>query len=51
MSLRGTNVSGVTNGNDPTAKGTEKYLPTFPYLGTPYSGYATPSSTPTDKAS
>jgi hypothetical protein len=42
---------GLTNGNDPTALGTEKYLSSFPYLGTPYSGYATPSKTPTDKAS
>ena len=42
---------GLTNGNDPTAKGTEQYLSTFPYLGTPYSGYQTPSATPTDKAS
>ncbi|HUE58201.1 MAG TPA: DUF4331 domain-containing protein [Acidimicrobiales bacterium] len=42
---------GLTNGNDPTALGTENYLTTFPYLGTPYSGYATPSKTPTDKAS
>jgi Domain of unknown function (DUF4331) len=40
---------GLTNGNDPTAKGTESYLSSFPYLGTPYSGYATPSTTPTDK--
>jgi hypothetical protein len=42
---------GLTNGNDPTARGTEKYLTAFPYLGTPYSGYGTPSQTPTDKAS
>jgi hypothetical protein len=42
---------GLTNGNDPTAKGTENYLSAFPYLGTPYSGYGTPSATPTDKAS
>jgi hypothetical protein len=41
---------GLTNGNDPTAKGTESYLSSFPYLGTPYSGYYTPSATPTDKA-
>jgi hypothetical protein len=33
-------------GTDLTAKGTEDYLPRFPYLGTPYSGYATPSVTP-----
>lgn len=42
---------GLTNGNDPTAMGTENYLPSFPYLGTPYSGYYTPSKTPSDKAS
>jgi hypothetical protein len=42
---------GLTNGNDPTALGTEKYLTSFPYLGTPYSGYETPSATPKDKAS
>lgn len=42
---------GLTNGNDPTAMGTENYLPSFPYLGTPYGGYQTPSRTPTDKAS
>jgi hypothetical protein len=29
----------------------ENYLPSFPYLGTPYDGYFTPSQTPTDKAS
>jgi hypothetical protein len=38
---------GLTNGNDPTAKGTEAYLTSFPYLGTPYDGYDTPSVTPT----
>ena len=42
---------GLTNGNDATAKGVENYLPSFPYLGTPYDGYFTPSQTPTDKAS
>jgi hypothetical protein len=41
---------GLTNGNDATAKGTEKYLSSFPYLGTPYDGYYTPSKTPADKA-
>lgn len=41
---------GLTTGNsDITVRGTEAYLSSFPYLGTPYSGYATPSSTPTDK--
>ncbi|MBO0691590.1 MAG: DUF4331 domain-containing protein [Acidimicrobiaceae bacterium] len=29
----------VSGPNDITAMGTEKYLPTFPYLGTPHSGY------------
>jgi hypothetical protein len=39
---------GLTNGGtDLPAKGTENYLPHFPYLGTPYSGYETPASTPT----
>jgi hypothetical protein len=42
---------GLTDGNDRTAFATENYLQSFPYLGTPYSGYATPSKTPTDKAS
>jgi hypothetical protein len=42
---------GLTDGNDPAALGTENYLSSFPYLGTPYSGYGTPSKTPTDKAS
>jgi hypothetical protein len=42
---------GLTAGNDPTANHTENYLTIFPYLGTPYSGYETPSATPTDKAS
>ena len=36
--------------HDLTALGTESYLPNFPYLGTPYSGYNTPSKTPIDKA-
>ncbi|HEX3908184.1 MAG TPA: DUF4331 domain-containing protein [Mycobacteriales bacterium] len=37
----------ITSGpRDTTAKGTEGYLPSFPYLGTPYSGYSTPSKTP-----
>jgi hypothetical protein len=32
---------GLTSGpTDLTAMGTENYLPTFPYLGLPYSGYA-----------
>jgi hypothetical protein len=34
------------NGHDTTAKGTEQYLSSFPYLGTPYSGFSTPAKTP-----
>ena len=35
---------GLTSGpTDLTAMGTENYLPAFPYLGTPYSGFAVPS--------
>jgi hypothetical protein len=30
--------------SDLTAMGTENYLPSFPYLGVPHSGYFTPSS-------
>jgi hypothetical protein len=37
----------TSSGTDLTAKGTENYLAAFPYLGTPYSGYATPATTPT----
>ncbi len=33
-------------GSDLTALGTERYLPTFPYLGHPYSGWSNPSRTP-----
>lgn len=29
----------ISGPNDVTAKGTEHYLPSFPYLGTPHSGY------------
>jgi hypothetical protein len=36
----------TTGGGDPSAKGTEHYLSSFPYLGTPYSGYSNPSVTP-----
>ena len=32
----------TTGGTDLSAKGTEDYLPSFPYLGTPYSGYTNP---------
>jgi len=40
----------TTGGTDLTAKGTEDYLPSFPYLGTPYSGYSNPSVTPDSEA-
>lgn len=36
----------TTGGTDNTAKGSANYLSVFPYLGTPYSGYATPDTTP-----
>jgi hypothetical protein len=35
----------TTGGSDLSAKGTEHYLSSFPYLGTPYSGYSNPSTT------
>jgi hypothetical protein len=36
---------GLTSGpTDLTAMGTENYLPSFPYLGVPHSGYFTPGS-------
>ena len=38
------------DGTDLSAKGTEHYLTTFPYLGTPYSGYSNPSVTPVSVA-
>jgi hypothetical protein len=38
-------TDGLTSGpSDLTALGTENYLPSFPYLGVPYSGYDVPSS-------
>ena len=40
----------TSGGSDLTALGTEKYLPAFPYLGTPYSGYSNPSKTPVSVA-
>ena len=45
----GTNVSfGLTgSASDTTAKGSVDYLPSFPYLGTPWSGMWTPLVTPT----
>jgi hypothetical protein len=39
-------LSSNETGTDTTAKGTVTYLTAFPYLGTPYSGYATPAVTP-----
>ena len=33
----------TTNEFDQTSQGTVKYLPTFPYLGTPHSGYEIPA--------
>ncbi|HEY5251336.1 MAG TPA: DUF4331 domain-containing protein [Acidimicrobiales bacterium] len=34
----------TSSGTDLTALGTENYLPSFPYLGVPHSGYDTPAS-------
>ncbi len=34
----------TSSGTDLTAIGTENYLPSFPYLGVPHSGYFTPAS-------
>jgi Domain of unknown function (DUF4331) len=36
----------TTNASDLTAKGSEVYIDTFPYLGEPFSGYSTPAATP-----
>jgi hypothetical protein len=36
----------VSSATDVTAKGSVSYLSSFPYLGTPHSGYYTPSVTP-----
>ena len=36
----------TTNTKDITAKGSVKFLASFPYLGTPHSGYETPATTP-----
>ncbi len=42
---------GITSGGgDLSAKGTEHYLSTFPYLGTPYSGFSNPAVTPVSVA-
>jgi hypothetical protein len=40
----------TTGGTDLSAKGSEHYLASFPYLGTPYSGYSNPSATPVSVA-
>ena len=40
----------TTGGADLSAKGSEHYLSSFPYLGTPYSGYTNPSVTPVSVA-
>jgi hypothetical protein len=40
----------TTGGSDLTARGTEHYLASFPYLGTPYAGYSNPSVTPVSVA-
>jgi hypothetical protein len=38
-------TDGLTSSDaDLTAKGTENYLPTFPYLGVPYDGYRVPAA-------
>jgi hypothetical protein len=38
-------TDGLTSGpTDTAALGTENYLPSFPYLGVPYSGFAVPST-------
>jgi Domain of unknown function (DUF4331) len=44
LSLDGAISMGLTSStSDLTAMGTENYLPTFPYLGTPYQGFQVPS--------
>jgi hypothetical protein len=40
----GVNQGLTSGGTDITAMGTENYLPSFPYLGVPHSGYFTPAS-------
>jgi hypothetical protein len=40
----------TTGGGDLSAKGTENYLTTFPYLGLPYAGYSNPIVTPVSSA-
>jgi hypothetical protein len=34
----------TSSATDQAAKGTENYLPNFPYLGTPHSGYEVPAA-------
>jgi Domain of unknown function (DUF4331) len=41
----------TSGGSDLTALNTEKYLASFPYLGTPYAGFSNPSATPVSVAS
>jgi hypothetical protein len=42
---------GLTGGGtDLSANGTQHYLPSFPYLGTPYSGFSNPAATPASVA-
>jgi Domain of unknown function (DUF4331) len=41
----------TSGGSDLTASHTERYLASFPYLGTPYAGYSNPSVTPASVAS
>ncbi len=42
---------GLTDGaTDFMARNTEHYLPVFPYLGTPYSGFSNPDATPVSVA-
>jgi Domain of unknown function (DUF4331) len=43
-------LTSPADGTDLAAKGTEHYLPVFPYLGVPYSGYSNPNVTPASVA-
>jgi hypothetical protein len=40
----------TAGGTDLSANGTQHYLPSFPYLGTPYSGFSNPAATPASVA-
>ncbi len=40
----------TSSASDLSAKGTENYLPVFPFLGVPYAGYSNPSVTPVSSA-